>query len=64
MRTTLEIPDRLISEAMKASNQRTKTGVIIAALEEFVRRSRLQRLKRYRGRLDCEIDLDVLRKRK
>jgi hypothetical protein len=64
MRTTLEIPDRLISEAMKASNQRTKTGVIIAALEEFVRRSRLQGLKRYRGRLDCEIDLDVLRKRK
>ena len=63
MRTTLDLPDRLVQEAMKASHQRTKTAVIISALQELVRKSRLQGLRDFKGRVDLDIDLDALRKR-
>ena len=63
MRTTLDLPESLIAEAMKLSHQRTKTAVIIAALEEYIRKGRIQGLKKYKGRVDWDIDLDTLRKR-
>jgi len=64
MRTTLDLPAPLIDEAMKLSHQRTKTGVIIVALEEFVRKTKLHSLKKYKGKVDISLDLDTLRKRK
>lgn len=64
MRTTLDLPESLIFEAMKLSHQHTKTAVIITALEEFVRKSRTQGIKKYKGKIDLDIDLDTLRKRK
>lgn len=63
MRTTIDLPDELVKEAMRVSNQRTKTGVIVSALEEYVRKSKIQSIKKYRGRVDISIDLDKLRKR-
>lgn len=63
MRTTLDLPDALVQEAMKVSHQRTKTGVLVAALEDFVRKSRIQGLKKFRGKIELDIDLDTLRKR-
>lgn len=64
VRTTLDLPDDLVRAAMRASNQRTKTAVIITALEHVVRKSKIQQLKSYRGRLNIDLDLDALRKRK
>ena len=64
MRTTLDLPSSLIDEAMKLSNQKTKTAVIISALEESVRKTRISDLKRYKGKVDLDIDLNTLRKRK
>lgn len=64
MRTTLDLPSPLINEALKVSHQKTKTAVIITALEDFLRKNRLQGLKRFRGKVDLDIDLDVLRGRK
>lgn len=63
MRTTLDLPDGLLREAMKASQQRTKTATIITALHELVRRQRLQQLKLFRGKVDLDLDLDRLRRR-
>ena len=63
MRTTLDLPESLIAEAMKASHQRTKTAVIVAALEDFVRKHRIQELQKFRGKIDLDLDLDSLRKR-
>ncbi len=63
MRTTLDLPERLVKEAMKASQQRSKTATIISALQELIRRNRLQQLKAFRGKVDLGIDLAVLRKR-
>jgi len=64
MRTTLDLPGDLLNEAMKVSHQKTKTAVIISALEDFLRKSRIQGLKRFRGKVDLDIDLDILRERK
>ena len=64
MRTTLDLPDPLLTEAMKLSNQKTKTAVIISALEDFVRKTRISGLKKYKGKVDIDIDLNTLRKRK
>jgi len=63
MRTTLDLPAPLIAEAMKATHQRTKTAVIVTALEELVRRSRIRGLTMFKGKIDLDIDLNTLRKR-
>ena len=64
MRTTLDLPEALITEAMKLSHQKTKTAVIISALEDFVRKSRISGLKKYKDKVDLDIDLNALRKRR
>jgi hypothetical protein len=48
---------------MKASHQRTKTAVIVAALEDLVRKNRIQGLTKFKGKVDLDIDLNSLRKR-
>lgn len=63
MRTTLDLPERLMQDAMKASHQKTKTAVIITALEDFVRKARLQELRGFKGRVALAVDLVALRKR-
>ncbi len=63
MRTTLDLPEDLLSEAIRLSPHRTKTAVITAALEDFIRRRRLQALRRYKGKVKLDVDLDTLRKR-
>ncbi len=63
MRTTLNLPRALMAEAMKASHQRTKTAVIITALEELVQKNRIQGLRKFKGKLDLDHDLNALRKR-
>lgn len=64
MRTTLDLPENLVSAAMKITGAKTKTGLIINALKEIIRKNRLQGLKRFRGKVDLSVDLDCLRKRK
>ncbi|MDA1043789.1 MAG: type II toxin-antitoxin system VapB family antitoxin [Verrucomicrobia bacterium] len=64
MRTTLDLPGPLVDEAMKLSHQKTKTAVIISALEDYVRKARIRDIKKYRGKVDLAIDLSILRDRK
>ncbi|MBA4386819.1 MAG: hypothetical protein C0404_02490 [Verrucomicrobia bacterium] len=56
MKTTVDLPDRLVREAMKVSKQKTKTGLIITALRDLVRRHRLQALKCFKGHVDPTLD--------
>ena len=63
MRTTLDLPDLLVQAAMKVSQQKTKTAVIITALQDLVRKNRLQALRQFRGRVDIDLDLNAVRKR-
>lgn len=64
MRTTLDIPENLLLEAMKITHARTKTEVIKFALENIIQKNKIQNLKKYRGKVVLDINLDVLRKRK
>ena len=64
MRTTLDLPEKLVNEAMKASRVKTKTGVIVLALTELVRKAKISNLKKFKGKVDLDIDLDEIRNRK
>jgi len=64
MRTTLDLPENLLDEAMKITHTATKTGVIVKALEELVRKSKISDIKKYKGKFDLDIDLDELRDRR
>ncbi|MFK5947323.1 MAG: type II toxin-antitoxin system VapB family antitoxin [Methylococcales bacterium] len=64
MRTTLDLPENLLDEAMKITHASTKTGVIIRALEDLVRKSKINGIKKYKGKFDLNIDLDELRGRR
>ncbi len=64
MRTTLDIPDNLMKEAMKATHIKTKTKVIITALEQLIRRAQLSEIKEFKGKINLDIDLETIRGRK
>lgn len=63
MRTTLDLSEELLNEAMQITNIKTKTKVITIALEELVRKSKISALKKYKGKVDLDIDLNKLRDR-
>jgi hypothetical protein len=63
MRTTLDLPEDLLNEAMKLSHINTKTGVITLALNELIRKSKIAEIKKYKGQVDLDIDLNELRSR-
>lgn len=63
MRTTLDLPEQLVKEAMKVTDTETKTAVIIKGLESLIRKARMSEIKNYKGAVDLDIDLDELRGR-
>jgi len=64
MRTTLDLPENLLLEAMKAAGIQTKTAVIIEALNELIRKQTISGIKRFKGKIKLDLDLNVLRSRK
>jgi Arc/MetJ family transcription regulator len=60
MKTTVEIDDDLIREAMKTLKVRTKREAIEAGLREVVRRKNLSALRKELGTFDLDLDLDEL----
>jgi len=63
MRTTLDIPEKLIEEAMKVTGAATKSQLIKDALQAEINRAKRKRLIARKGTLDLNIDLDTLRNR-
>ena len=63
MRTTLDLPEELLQEAMKVSHIKTKTKVIIIALKELIRKNRISGLKKFKGKIDINININELRNR-
>ena len=63
MRTTIDLPEDLVNEAMKAAKIKTKTRVIIKALEELIRKSQISELKQFKGKVDLNIDMNTVRDR-
>jgi hypothetical protein len=63
MRTTLELPDVLVDEAMTLTKMATKTELVTYALENVIQREKIKELTGYFGKITLDIDLDRLRKR-
>ena len=63
MRTTLDLPEDLLQEAMKITQISTKTKVIITALEQLITKSKISEIKKYKGQIDLDINIDELRGR-
>jgi Arc/MetJ family transcription regulator len=63
MRTTLDISDALVNEAMLLTKIPTKTGLIKYALENVIQREKVKELTNYFGKVNLDIDLNKMRKR-
>ena len=63
MRTTLDLPEDLLLEAMKTTHISTKTKVIITALEQLITKSKISEIKKYKGQIDLDMNIDELRGR-
>jgi Arc/MetJ family transcription regulator len=62
MRTNIDIDDELMARAMRASGLTTKRETVEAALQLMVKLKEQQRIRRYRGKLRWEGDLEQMRR--
>ena len=63
MRTTVEIPDELMDRALRVSQAKTKTMVIVLGLQELIHRHQLAQLRALRGRIELTTNVRLARKR-
>lgn len=63
MRTTLDLDDKVVRDAMRVSPGMTKTAVIEEALRWYARRRSLAEFADLRGKVKWEGNLDELRGR-
>lgn len=61
MRTNIVIDDNLMNEAMTLSQLKTKKAAVEAGLRLLVRIKKQERIKRLRGKLKWDGDLDKMR---
>ena len=64
MPTNLAIDDRLIGEAQKLGNHRTKREAVNAALDEYIRRRKQQRILSLFGSIDYDDRYDYKQERR
>jgi len=61
MKTTLNLPDDLVKKTMKLSKSKTKTAAIVLALEEYIRRKKLEDIIGMEGKLQFSSDWEKAR---
>jgi len=61
VRTNIVIDDELMTEAMQASGARTKREAVELGLKTLLRLRRQADVRRYRGKLAWEGDLEAMR---
>ncbi len=54
MRTTLEIPDRIMKDLLEVTAIKKKSQAVRVALEDFIRRRRIQKLLSLSGKIEIE----------
>lgn len=65
VKTTVDIPEEALAEAMRYSGAKTKRDAVVTAIEEYNRRRRLARLSQELGSFDAFLsreELDELRR--
>ncbi len=64
MRTNIVIDDKLIADAQKATGIKTKKGVVEEGLRLLVRIKKQGAVRKWRGKLPWDEDLDAMRRDK
>ncbi|MDR2898566.1 MAG: type II toxin-antitoxin system VapB family antitoxin [Spirochaetaceae bacterium] len=63
MRTTLDLNETLLKEAMRWIGAETKTAVINEALNQLIRMKKRMKLIEMAGKVALDVDLDATRNR-
>ena len=61
MRTNIVIDDKLMRDALRTSGLKTKREAVEHALRTLVRLNQQSEIRRFRGKLQWEGDLDTVR---
>jgi Arc/MetJ family transcription regulator len=61
MRTNIVIDDKLMDSTLRATGLRTKREVVELGLRTLLRLKRQEAIRRFRGKLPWEGDLEVMR---
>jgi len=61
MRTNIDIDDRLMKDALRVTGLKTKRDAVQLGLQTLVRLSRQADLRRLRGKVAWQGDLDAMR---
>ena len=61
MRTNIVIDDKLMREALRATGLKTKRDAVEEGLRTLLRLSRQAEIRRFRGKLSWQGDLDAMR---
>lgn len=64
MRTNIVIDDKLMADALKATGARTKREAVELGLKTLLQLNRQSELRRLRGKVKWEGDLDAMRRDK
>ena len=61
MRTNIVIDDKLMEETLRATGLKTKREAVELALRTLLRLRKQAEIRRYRGKLEWQGDLDAMR---
>lgn len=61
MRTNIVIDDKLMEDALRATGLKTKREAVELGLRTLLRLRQQEEIRRYRGKLQWEGDLDAMR---
>jgi Arc/MetJ family transcription regulator len=67
MKTTVDIPDKVLAEAMRHTRAKTKREAIVTAIEDFNRRRRMAELIKHSGTSDTLLsneEIEALEKKR
>ena len=64
MKTTIDIPDDELSDAMRFTGARTKREAVVTAIADFNRRRRMAELIKYAGTCSDLMTVDELQERR
>ena len=62
LRTNIELDEKLVKEAMKFTNKKTKKELVNFALEELLKRFKRKKLLELEGKVEWTGNLDEIRR--
>jgi len=64
MKTTIDIPEDTLRDAVKFTGAKTKRDAVVTALQDFNRRKRMAELLRHAGTCDALMTADQLQQQR